>query len=231
MRRIYEILGELRNRYPNDDFFCNFEESCLISPEKKFYNNLYNKALMVLDDSSWHILKNKALEHYRNHRNGQMKQGFFNQLNEAFAYRYLVGRGFNDVCFIKEGNGKSPDIMFTVNNIQSYCEVKTLSISDDEITRRGRGTAFDCEVYVRLNEQFFKKFSEAIETAREQIKAYGTNGLIYILIKFDDFTLDYYQNYRKQLISFSKKHGFNNLFIKIGLRGNRRIFLTSNSGE
>lgn len=53
---------------------------------KKYYQ-VYNNALIVLDDESWKILKEKALQHYFDHRRGQKKQSFFNQLNEAFAYR------------------------------------------------------------------------------------------------------------------------------------------------
>ena len=55
----------------------------------------YDRALSTLDDESWDILKNKALQHYLDHRNGKRKEGFFNQLNEAFAYRHLIKQGFS----------------------------------------------------------------------------------------------------------------------------------------
>jgi hypothetical protein len=223
MKRIREIISDLRNQFPSDDFFCGFEESCRVSPEKRYYYRLYNKALMELDAESWSILKDKALRHYLNHRKGQKKQGFFNQLNEAFAYRYLVGQGFSDVRFIKVGKKISPDISFTVNNTQSYCEVKTLGISDDEINRRGSQTVFDSRVHVSLIDCFLTKFSYAVATASQQIHAWGPNGLVYVIMLFDDIALDYYQNYRKQLIAFSSRHRFENLFIKLGLRGNKRI--------
>lgn len=178
---------------------------------------------MVLDDESLQILKDKALQHYLDHRNGQKKQGFFNQLNEAFAYRYLVSKGFDDVRFIEEGRQTSPDIRFTAHNTQNYCEVKTLGISNDEISRRGSGTVYDGSVYVRLSDGFLNKFFDAVNTARQQIYASGSKGLVYIIIRFDDIALDYYQNYRKQLITFCKNQGFDSLFIKIGLLGNKRI--------
>lgn len=223
MKRIHEIIGDLRHRYPHDDFFSTFEESCRISPGKKYYYRLYNKALMVLDDESWNILKNKAIQHYLDHRKGQRKQGFFNQLNEAFAYRYLVRRGFHDVRLIGEGARTSPDIRFVVHNTQNYCEVKTLGISDDEIDRRSSGNVIDGAIYVSLNDGFLNKFCDAVATARKQIQAWGPDGLVYIIVSFDDIASDYYQNYRKQLIKLALNHGFENLFIKIGLRGNRSI--------
>lgn len=228
MRRIREIIAEIRKRYPRDEFFPNFEDSCRNIPDKRNSYRIYNGALMMLDDESWQILKCKALDHYMDHRKDQKKQGFFNQLNEAFAYRYLVKKGFKDVRFIKENNNKkSPDIRYSVHNTQSYCEVKTLGMSDEEIKRRNTMAVFDSSDYEILKNGFLKKFRDAICTAKQQICAFGSTGLVYIIINFDDGTLDYYQNYKKQLIAFSQSHGFSNLFIKIGLRGNKSICITS----
>jgi hypothetical protein len=223
MKRIPEIIGILRHRYPRDDFFSEFEESCRISAAKRYYYRLYDKALMTLDDDSWEILKDKAVRHYMDHRKGQRKQGFFNQLNEAFAYRHLVGSGFHDVHFIREGVCKSPDIRFAVDNTQSYCEVKTLGISDEEIRRRSSRKVINGALYVNLSAGFLNKFFEAVVTAQKQIAAWGATGLVYVMILFDDIAQDYYQNYRKQMIKFALDNGFDNLFIKVGLRGNRRI--------
>ena len=228
MRRINELIAEIRNKYPNDKFFLDFKNSCRIDPTKtkrKQYN-AYSRSIMLLDDESWGILKQKTLQHYRDHRGGQRKQGFFNQLNEAFAYRYLVNKGFKNVRFIREGTKKKPDIKFNINGTQHYCEVKTLGISDAEINRRSSMEAYDGSVYLRLSRGFIEKFRDAVTSARKQIYALGQNGMVYIIIFFDDITLDYYQNYRNQLITFSKTNGFNNLFIKTGLLGNRMINLT-----
>lgn len=230
MRRILEIIANVRDKYPNDDFFSNFEYSCRISPLKRQYYRAYNNALNILDIESWQVLKEKALQQYLNHRKGQKKQGFFNQLNEAFAYRYLIRKGFDDVKFIREGKNKTPDIGFKVHNTQSYCEVKTLGISDDEINRRTTWTSSkvnDCSLYESLNDGFVNKFYDAVNAARQQICSVGSDGLVYIIIRFDDIALDNYQDYRRRLISFCKMHRFDNLFIKMGLFGNLRICITS----
>src|SRR3974390_3112899 len=105
---------------------------------------------MFLDASSWKILKKKAVDHYMNQRRGQRKQGFFNQLNEAFAYRYLCRRGFRRVRFIQEGAQKTPDIRFSDHGILKCCEVKTIGISDDEIKRRSSNSVFDGSNYISL---------------------------------------------------------------------------------
>ncbi len=227
MKRILEIIADIRNRYPQDDFFANFEDSCKNCLDKEKCYRTYNGALKVLDAESWQILKDKVLNQFLNHRKGQTKQGFFNQLNEAFAYRYLVSKGFKDIRFIKEAEDKrSPDIKFSVNNTWCCCEVKTLGISDDEINRRDTMAAYDNSVYVSLTDGFLNKFHDAVNTARKQISAFGSDGLVYIIIEFDDGALDYYQNYRKQLISFLARQGFEDLFIQIGLLGSKSICIT-----
>lgn len=231
MKRIYELITAVKSHHTNDGFFDNFAESCQLSPDKRKQYGIYNRAFMMLDDKSWLILKEKAIEHYYDHRNGQKKQGFFNQLNEAFAYRYLVNRGYNKVRFIKESkkkNNRRPDIEYIVNKDKYYCEVKTLGISDDEIKRRGTGSVIDGSVYYSLSDSFLDiKFKGAVCDAWTQINQLGKDGLAFILMRFDDIALDHYYHYRKQLISYSKKQGFQNLFIKIGLTGNRRICITS----
>ena len=174
MKRIIELISEIRSRYPKDDFFANFESSCKISQAKKAYYRSYNRALMTLDVESWNILKTKALQHYMDHREGQRKQGFFNQLNEAFAYRYLVGTGLSDVRFIHEGNESRPDIGYTHNLVQMYCEVKSLGVSNDEIVRRNGGIVCDGTVHARLDDGFINKFCDAVKQARQQIEALGS---------------------------------------------------------
>jgi predicted AAA+ superfamily ATPase len=112
----------------------------------------YERALSMLDDESWSILKNKALQHYYNHRQGQKKQGFFHQLNESFAYSHLVKQGFRHVRFLEEGKKRTPDIVYTDRGVRTYCEVKSLSISDEEIERRNAIACYDSSVYFCLSD-------------------------------------------------------------------------------
>ena len=132
-----------------------------------------------------------------------------------------------DVRFIKEDKkNSSPDLAYSFHKKQKYCEVKTLGLSDELIKRRKTIAVFDGSDYEKLNNGFLNKYSDAICKARHQIHAFGSGGLVYIIINFDDFTLDYYQNYKKQLLSFSRKREFNDVFIKIGVHGNKSITIT-----
>lgn len=223
VKRLRELIAEIRTRYPSDDFFADFEESCRVETEKRRHYRCYNDVLMLLDHDSWNILKQKAIEHFMEEREGQRKQGFFNQLNEAFAYRHLLRKGFRNVRFIPEGAMQTPDISFLDGGKQSYCEVKTVGISVLEINRRTRQTAFDGAVYTNLNELFLNKLSAAVDRAWEQIHSVGRTGLVFILVRFDDFVLDHYRRYREQLSKFCRDKGFQHMVIKVGHQRNRRI--------
>jgi hypothetical protein len=222
MQRFRELIVGIRERYPSDAFFADFEDSCRLAIKRKHYR-CYNDAMMLLDDESWRILREKAIEHFGTERKGQQKQGFFNQLNEAFAFRYLLRRGFEDIRFIKETKAKTPDISFVDRGMDSYCEVKTVGISDDEIERRATRGVIDCGVYFNLSAGFQRKLSEDIDRAWEQIRAAGENGIVFILVRFDDIALHHHRRYRQQLTEFCRTRGFENLVIKIDHRGNRGI--------
>lgn len=223
MKRFRELIVEIRKKYPGGDFFADFESSTLGEPIRRKHYRSYNDALMMLDDDSWDILKAKAIDHFKDKREGQRKQGFFNQLNEAFAYRYLLHRGFKNIRLIREASQKRPDIRFDDQEKESYCEVKTIGISDNEIERRSSERVYDGGVYFSLSSGFLNKLGTDIEQAWEQIRSLGNTGLVFIVARFDDISLDYYSRYRQQLTEFCQSRGFTNLIIKIGHRGNMRI--------
>jgi hypothetical protein len=180
---------------------------------------------MILDDEPWNNLKEKAIEHFEDEREGQRKQAFFNHLNEAFAYRYLVRRGFKKVRLIRESKEKTPDISFVDRETQSYCEVKTMGLSDDEIRRRASHSVQDGAVYFVLNAGFLNKLEKDVARAWEQIHSLGERGLVFVLVRFDDIIGDHYRNNRKQLTTFCRSRGFENLVFKIDHRGNKGIHI------
>lgn len=223
MRRFRELVADATTRFPADDFFADFESSCLVDPIKRKHYQSYNDALTLLDDESWNILKEKALGHFKDERDGQRKQSFFNQLNESFAYRYLLRKGFENIRFVRAGKKKSPDISFVDRGTANHCEVKTVGISDNEIRRRQSREVIDCGVYSNLSAGFQNKLGTDIDRAWEQIHSFGKNGLVFILVRFDDIALYHYRKYREQLSEFCRNRGVGNVVIKIGHRGNRMI--------
>lgn len=180
--------------------------------------------MMLLDEESWNTLRRKAIKHFLDERKGQQKEAFFNQLNEAFAYRYLLRRGYEKVRFIKEGKyEKRPDICFFERGMESYCEVKTIGISDNEITRRETRGVQDGSVYFNLSTRIENRLEADIRRAWTQIHSLGERGLVFVLIRFDDIAQDHYRKHRKQLAEFCRRRKFERLVIKIGHWGNRGI--------
>src|SRR5688572_4448791 len=102
MRRVRELVSAVQSRYPDDHFFDRFLETCKEVPAKRKVYRSYEDAFRWLDDASWKTLKSKAVAHFQDHRAGQLKQGLFNQLNEALAYRYLIRQGYEQVRVLAE---------------------------------------------------------------------------------------------------------------------------------
>lgn len=225
MKRIRELIVTVTQKYPNDQFFAGFEESCRLNMAKRTWYRKYDSTLQLLDKESWQIIKEKAVAHFNDHRRGQLKQGFFHQLNEAFAYNFLVRRGFSNVKILRESGKTTPDIQYFEAGLVKHCEVKTIGLSEEEIKLRETQDVYQ-NPYANLEEGFFQKLACDVKNAREQIAKQNTSGLIYLIINFDDIALDYYSEYRRKIISFCRDQNMHNLYIKVGLRGNRHINIT-----
>ncbi len=219
MHRIIELVKEVRARYPEDDFFSEFESSCRVNRLKREFYLAYENALVELDELAWGALKEKSLRHFKNHRDGQLKTGFFAQLNEAFAYRYLVSHGFSNVTFLPEGRTKQPDLRFKTESNICFCEVKSIGISDEEINRRGSHECIDGSVYARLSSGFLGKLEDKIKTAKEQLGGLSDQKIVYVMVEFDDFTHDYFAEYREQLEHFITGYPPACVILQMGLLG------------
>lgn len=219
MHRIAELLEEVRARYPEDEFFSGFESSCRVNRLKREFYLAYENALIELDELAWGALKEKSLRHFKNHRDGQLKTGFFAQLNEAFAYRYLVSHGFSNVTFLPEGRTKQPDLRFKAQSNVGFCEVKSIGISDEEISRRCSPECIDGSVYARLSSGFLSKLEDKIKTAKEQLGGLSDQNIVYVMVEFDDFTHDYLAEYREQLEHFIAAYPPASVILQMGLLG------------
>src|SRR5712691_6339053 len=206
MRHIRELIALAKAVYPGDDFFAGVEQTLKIVPEARAQYRAYERALSTLDSESWIVLRDKAIAHFTDHRIGQRKQGFFNQLNDAFAYQYLVRGGYGHVRILREVGKTQPDIEYMDGAERRFCEVKTIGISDEVIARRAKVQVASSSIYQDLSSGFLSKLESTLSAADRQIKARRGKGLIYLLMYFDDFTLDYYDRYRKQISACLESH-------------------------
>ncbi|MGH8544048.1 MAG: hypothetical protein ACREX3_10565 [Gammaproteobacteria bacterium] len=233
MRRLRQLLRELRAECPDDWYLKQCEESRRQSRVLRSHFESYARAVEALDASAWEVLRQKAITHFKSDHARRGKQAFFNQLNEAFAYRFLVQEGHKSVSFIPENEGqkskgkksKTSDLRFLENDRGRYCEVKTLSVSDAQIERYKSTAVFDGSMYFELDTAFLNsKLAPTVCYAIEQIRSFGSDGIVYLVLHCDDAALDYLDTYKKQLAHFLKQHFLNvEVFVKFGVYGRRHL--------
>ena len=223
MQRLNDLLKMVKTAHPNDPFFSTLHETLRVSYQLRQIYGAYDRALSCLDERSWDVLSSKALGHYLDHRKGQLKQGFFNQLNEAFAFQFLLREGCKNVQILQEDGTRKPDIAYHYGGEPHYCEVKSIGISDDEVRRVSEQNVFDATIYQDLSPGFLNKLDSDLKQAHEQIFSQGNRGLVYVVVRFDDFTLSHYDRYREQLLEFLQDHAAQDVFIKVDLLGNKCI--------
>lgn len=236
MSRFNDIIQKIEQRCPNDWWITatkkHVQEDHPFDPRYKEIISKYNKALDCLDSESFSILKNKICMNFRGEKEqisgGRGKHQMFDLMNEAFAYEFLLNRGARNVRFLQEKNeNKTPDIKFERCGSVGYCEVKTIHISDKQLKFYKNQINSDPFIaYGRLNEQFFKKLSNTLDTAQNQLKS--TNRVdhffIYLIIHFDDPFLDFYQTYEKQIIVFfEQNHPDIEIYVRVGIFEDRKI--------
>lgn len=218
-----ELIRAASQAHPLDHFFGELDTTLRLSSQARAFYRAYERALSYLDQESWAELSRKAIAHFRDHREGQLKQGFFNQLNDAFAYQFLSRRGCSRVSILREGQNPTPDIEFFIGETRHYCEVKTIGISQEEINRRGAESLFDGSVYQELSPAFLRKLDSTLLMAHSQVTSQGTTGLVFVIAQFDDFTMAHYERYHEQLVDFLRTHEIPDVYVKVGLVGGKRI--------
>ncbi|WP_316674927.1 hypothetical protein [uncultured Tolumonas sp.] len=206
MTFLSELIKSIEDENPDDWWINSRKESIKLFPELENELNVHEKALEVMDNDSKKIMFEKAKLAFSSNHNSRGKHQFFDTLNEALAYEYLINTGFHNVHLLQEvKKHKMPDIKFTCNGIDYFCEVKTIGASDNELKLQQTSEVFNSSIYKELNENFFNKLQNTISIASDQISKHSENGIIYIIINFDDFTLTHYETYQEQISKYLTK--------------------------
>jgi len=82
---------------------------------------------------------------------------------------------------------------------------------------------FRSSIYYELDEGFLSKLRGTLDVAQSQISARGDSGMVYLVMLFDDFTLEHYDKYRKQVHSCILAHTTQNVYVQVGLHGRRHV--------
>ena len=220
MKRFKYLINKVEEAYPQDqwikDFrFFDFEnDECFLPTIDK-----YEDALGVLSEKSWSLIEIKTIESFKQNIKRRGKQAFFNHLNEALAYKFLKDFGFDKIEFIPENKKKTPDIEFYEGDIKYYCEVKTIGVSEQQLNIES-GDCYqtnDNTEYEYLGKPFFHKLKSTIDKAIMQMPSNSKKNIVFIVIKFDDFTNWFWLNYKNQIIEFLEKNYSN---ISVHIRSN-----------
>lgn len=228
MNRFAALLKQLKEAYPGDSYIDGLYRSLHLSSQARAQVRAYSSATSRVDISSWEILKAKAVIAYKQQSLDRGKRAFFDQLNEAFAYVHLTRKGCTNVAFVAESKKKkktkTPDLTYMIQGVLHSCEVKTIHISKEMIERIKVGDAYDMSVHQMLSEFFIGKLKSTLETAFYQIDTFGTQGIAYIVVHFDDFTLDHYTTYRAQICQLLREQfPDQEVFLRVGVQGRRHI--------
>lgn len=192
----------------------------------------YARAIETLDAKAWEVLRQKAIRNFKSDTRARGKQAFFDHLNEAFAFRFLVQKGYKSVTFVPEDENlkkkgersKTPDLRFVHAQLDRYCEVKTLNVSDEQRKRYKSTEVYDGSVYFELSTNFHSKLADDISKALDQFRSFGSDGIVYLVVHADDAALDYLGTYKKQIADFVRQEFPNvEVFVKFGVYGRRHL--------
>jgi len=206
MQRVLQLVSAVRSAHPNDTFFLDLERSLATWPLKRRFYTRFERAFSRLDDKSWKNLVEKAVAHFHETRPHQLKGPFFDQLNDAFAYKWLIKQGFHTVRILRETSSKKgakqPDISFRHGNTCFYCETKTINTSLDELRARVAGGYRDFSKYRSIHPTLFKKYDDAIRLGSEQIHSNNARGIVFVVSWPDDFTMTYHNEHRQVIRTY-----------------------------
>ncbi|MHB0919634.1 MAG: hypothetical protein ACYC22_01575 [Thiomonas delicata] len=205
MPRVYELQDLIRDRSASSAYFQDFGASVRDEPEKRKTWLARERVFQRLDPEAWQFLKSEA-NPYLTKRNtrGRGHQQLISILNQAWAYNFLIDEGCLRAAFIpparREGH-ETPDLEGELKERGVLCEVKTVSISDNEAARRQNGAAGS--TFDTLEVGFFNKLTSDLLKARSQLESYdgsaGIRRIAFIVLDFDDFLGEYKANYFRQI--------------------------------
>ena len=206
MPRLYELRDLIGDPCSPNAYFQEFDNNLQRSAHiREIYARLEND-LQGLDDTAWKFLKDEASPYLtRGDPRGRGWEQLFNILNQAHAYNYFKKLGCSNIRFIPRTRKPSPDLEAVLDGVRVLCEVKTINISQKELSARqqARLQPIARSIPIQLDAAFLTKLHSAITQATNQIHAHDASGgqrhYVYINICFDEFLAECKQQYYQQI--------------------------------
>lgn len=203
LTRLYELKDSIGDQADRDAYFQSFDENLANSADIRDAYIRLEHVLQELDPIAWSHLKEEACKRLRlRDKRGRGWQQLFDVLNEARAYRYLKVIGCSKIRFIPRSERRTPDLECVLDSSRVICEVKTINISDEEVSAR-TGPPKVRSIDLSLSAEFLKKLRSTVEAAKQQLSALDVAPedirLVYLNIIFDDFLAENKEAYFKQI--------------------------------
>jgi hypothetical protein len=142
--REFPRLSELRAisvSLNSPDAYFQINDTKFEDPIKKRYFRRIEDDLRGLDADAWDALKGAAAQRLLPTKDRGW-QPLFDTLNEAKAYNHLVSIGCTSIAFIprsRQQRVRTPDLQALSDSVKTFCEVKTINMSADEVERLRSG--------------------------------------------------------------------------------------------
>jgi hypothetical protein len=182
------------------------DDSKFTDPHKRNYFLNIERDLRGLDQIAWTALKAVAAERLLRTKDRGW-QPLFDTLNEAKAYNHLASIGCTSIKFIprsKQQRARTPDLEAISGTVKTFCEVKTINISANEVERLqngGVGTTL-----LTVEDGLLNKIASDLLNAHDQMRQfYPANDarmMIYVIVNFDnnfDMALEYQSQVRSHV--------------------------------
>jgi hypothetical protein len=173
------------------------------SQEKKHFLDM-EFFFSFLSTEHWEILKKKAIPTFKQRDQFRGWSSAFDYFNEAVAYATLTMMGFSEVNLREDSKTEgisNPDLDAKQGTLSWIADVKTINISDDEITSRENGTS--TVTLATLSDKFLKKMECHLCKAEKQLSEHCSDmKAVFFVLNFDEFLHEYVDEYFDQICEF-----------------------------
>ena len=206
---LYELRDCIAAPESPDAYFQDFDQNLAKSSHIKETYLRREREMQGLDAEAWAHLKKEAVPRLtKRDKRGRGWQQLFDILNEARAYNYLESIGCTHVRFIPRSSERTPDLEGVLASDRIICEVKTINISDEEVTAR-TGPAKVRSLPINVTPGFLKKLRATVEAATQQMVAYDPYDrhvhMVYLNVHFDEFFAERKDAYFQQMDEYLAK--------------------------